>query len=198
VLAIEYALKHPQQLKGIILSNVTASIESYLSHLNQLRAALPQPLQDRLRFHEERQDFHNPEYERILFEQIRSHYLCRLSPWPEPLLRTFAHQNHQVSQTIYGPTTYLITGNFRNWNRWNDLHKISVPTLVICGRYDTMDPHDAERMGALIPRSQVKICENGSHCTLYDDPDTYFRALHAFISTVEERVINPDDAVPAR
>jgi len=32
-----------------------------------------------------------------------------------------------------------------------------------------------------IPHATVKICEKGSHCTLFDDPEAYFQALHEFL-----------------
>lgn len=185
LLAIEYSLKYPQYLKGIILSNITASVDSYMVYLNQLRSQLPQSIQDCLTSYENKKDFLNPEYEKIMFEEVYSRHLCRLSPWPEPLLRAFHHLNTKVYQTVQGPNEFIVTGNFKNWNRWNDLKKISIPTLIICGRYDTMNPNDIEKMGQLIPHSRVKICENGSHCCLYDDQENYFKSLHDFLREVE-------------
>lgn len=61
---------------------------------------------------------------------------------------------------------------------------------MICGRFDTMNPKDIERMGSLIPNSKVKICENGSHCTMFDDQENYFQALHAFFADVEKNSVN--------
>ena len=187
LLAIEYSLKYQHHLKGVILSNITGSIESYVNYLNQLRAELPQSVQDRLKFYEEREDFLNPEYEKIMLEEVYSLHLCRLQPWPESLLRTFAHLNTKVYQTMQGPNEFIVTGNFKNWNRWNDLQNILIPTLIICGRYDTMNPKDIEKMGLLIPHSTVKICENGSHCAMFDDQENYFQALHSFFDNVEKR-----------
>lgn len=189
MLAIEYSLKYQKHLKGVILSNIMGSVASYVAYLNELRAKLPQSVQDRLTAFEEKEDFLNPEYEKIMFEEVYSRHLCRLDVWPEPLTRTFSHMNAQVYQTIQGPNEFIITGNFKDWNRWNDLPKITVPALVICGRHDTMNPKDIEKMGALIPRSRVKICENGSHLAIFDDQENYFQAIHAFLRDVEKQQI---------
>lgn len=185
MLAIEYALKYQKHLKGLILSNITGSLDSYLSYLNELRSRFPKSVQDGLKYYEDKEDFENPEYEKILFEQIYTQHLCRLNPWPEPIMRTFAHLNKQVYYTVQGPNEFVVTGNFKNWNRWNDFAKIKVPTLVICGRHDTMNPKDIEKMGRLIPHARTKICENGSHLTMYDDQQNYFQAVHAFFDAVE-------------
>lgn len=187
LLGIEYSLKYQNHLKGVILSNITGSVESYVTYLNYLRSKLPQSIQDRLSVYEEKEDFFNPEYEKLMLEEVYSRHLCRLNPWPEPLIRAFAHLNTKVYQTIQGPNEFIVTGNFKDWNRWNDLHKISIPTLLICGRFDTMNPQDIEKMGTLIPNSKVKICENGSHCSMVDDQDNYFQALHSFITEVEQK-----------
>src|SRR5204863_2767162 len=57
LLAIEYALKYQDHLKGVILSNITGSVESYITYLNKLRSQLPQSIQERLSFYEAKEDF---------------------------------------------------------------------------------------------------------------------------------------------
>jgi len=52
-------------------------------------------------------------------------------------------------------------------------------------RYDEMNPEDIRRMGSLIPRSRVAICDNGSHLAMWDDQERYFRELIAFFKDVE-------------
>jgi proline iminopeptidase len=104
-------------------------------------------------------------------DHFYSRHLCRL---PQGLTFLFAHFNEKVLQTIRA-------GNYRQWNRWDDLAKINVPTLIIAGRYDTIDPADAVKMAQLIPNAKAIICEKGSHLTLYDDPDSYFGAILSFL-----------------
>jgi proline iminopeptidase len=84
-----------------------------------------------------------------------------------------------------GPNEFVVVGNLKDWNRWNDLARISVPTLVIGAQYDTMPVDDIRRMGALIPKSRVALCEHGSHLAMYDDQEAYFRHLVQFILDVE-------------
>ena len=55
------------------------------------------------------------------------------------------------------------------------------------GRYDEMRVADIQKMGALIPNAHVSICENGSHLSMWDDQETYFRDLLRFVRDVEER-----------
>lgn len=112
-------------------------------------------------------------------------YLCTTDPWPEPVARAFKHLNTDVYNTMQGPNEFVVTGNLKEWNRWNDLQKIMVPTLLIVGRQDTMAVEDIQKMGQLIPNSRVVVCENGSHICMYDDQQTYFYELLKFIKDVE-------------
>ena len=186
MLAIEYALKHQNHLKGLILSNMTASLHSYELYLNQLKNQLPSHILAQLEAYEKNGDMLNPEYEKLLFEHFYKCYLCKLDPWPEALLRCGHHFNRSVCDAIFGPNEFAVTGNCKEWNRWKELAQIQVPTLVIGARYDTMNPKDIEKMGELLPNSTVKICENGSHLCMHDDQEDYFKALKLFIKNTDK------------
>ena len=185
MLGIEYALKYQRHLKGLIISNMTASIPAYVASITTLRQQLPPAVIRTLEKYEATGEYSAPEYEETMFKQIYTRYICRLDPWPEPLVRMFRHLSTPVYHTMQGPNEFVVTGTFKNWDRWNELPQITVPTLLSVGRFDTMRVADIEKMGALIPSARVVICEQGSHCSLYDDQQTYFRDLLAFIKDVE-------------
>jgi proline iminopeptidase len=181
MLAIEYALAHPQHLSGLVISNMTASIPSYVHYVRTLRAAVPTDVSEKMKAFEDRGDYDAPEYQELLFKYLYNEHICRLDPWPEPAMRSFTRMNAQIYNTMQGPSEFTVTGNFKDWDRWSDLHRITVPTLLLAGRYDTMSVADIERMGALIPNAKVVICEKGSHLSLYDDQEAYFDALVPFL-----------------
>lgn len=185
MLSIEYALKYQRHLKGLVISNMTASIASYVKHINELRERLPKDIVDRMKAYEAQGDYENPEYQELLIQHLYRKHICRVWPWPDPLVRCFNHMATQVYNTMQGPNEFVVTGTFADWDRWDDLHRIVVPTLLIVGRHDTMRVEDIEEMGRRIPNSRVGICENGSHCSQWDDPDAYFRFVLDFIRDVE-------------
>lgn len=181
LLAIEYALRYQSALKGLIISNMTASVKSYTDYLNHLRTKLPLPIQQKLKNFEDKGDFFHPEYENIMMEEVYSKFLCRIHPFPEAFLSAFSKINKTVYHCMQGPNEFVFTGNLKDWDRWSDLHKITIPTLLIGARYDTMNPADIEKMGGLMPNATVEICENGSHGAMYDDQDRYFEAFRQFL-----------------
>jgi proline iminopeptidase len=185
MLALEYALKYQEYLKGLVISNMTASIPSYVTYINELRRQLPAESLRILERYEANGEYTAPEYEKVMIGEIYSKHLCRLTPWPEPVVRMFRHMNQKVYNTMQGPNEFVVTGTFKDWDRWADLKSINVPTLLSVGRFDTMNVADIERMGSLIPNARVAICENGSHCSMYDDQERYFEGLLRFVKDVE-------------
>lgn len=187
-LGIEYALKYQSNLKGLMISNMTASIDSYVKNINHLREQLPAELVEKMKAYEAAGDYENPEYLELVDVHLNKKHICRLDPWPDAVIRGFSHINPDVYNTMQGPNEFLVNGTFKDWNRWNDLHNITVPTLLLGGKYDTMAPEDKIEMGRRIPNSRVTICENGSHLSMWDDAETYFNAVKNFIKDVEAGV----------
>ena len=72
-----------------------------------------------------------------------------------------------------------------NWDRVADLKNITVPTLVIGAKYDTMDPAHMEMMSKQFPNGRYLYCPNGSHLAMYDDQQTYMNGLLAFVADVD-------------
>ncbi|SIT08001.1 proline iminopeptidase-family hydrolase [Alicyclobacillus vulcanalis] len=188
MLALEYALHHPDGLKGLIISNMTASIPAYVRYIQSLRQELPKEIQEQLQAYEVRGDYASEAYQELLIEHLYKKHLCRLEPWPDAVVRTFAHMNQQVYNTMQGPNEFVVTGNFKDWDRFADLGRIHVPTLVIGARYDTMDPADLEEMARRMPRARATICPKGSHMSMWDDQDAYFTAIERFVRDVEAGV----------
>jgi proline iminopeptidase len=181
MLGYEYALKYGRHLQGLVISNMTASIAAYEAHAKTLEAELSPADQAAIGRYEAAGQFDAPEYNRILTEKLYAKHVCRLAKLPEPLTRTFRKANEHIYNVMQGPNEFVVTGNFKHWDRWADLPKISTPTLVMGARYDEMDPEQMRRVAALIPGAQLFISERGSHLTLYDDQEPYFAALTRFL-----------------
>lgn len=187
MLAIEYALKYQSHLAGLVISNMTASVDAYMAYTAKLRERLPAQVQAELSRYEDAGAYEDPAYTDLLIRSLYNDHLCRVVPWPEPVARMFAHMAGQVYNTMQGPNEFVVTGNFRHWNRWDDLERITVPTLLMVGRHDTMRPEDIEEMGRRIPDARVAIQEKGSHLAMWDDEEAYFAALIGFLHEVHAR-----------
>jgi proline iminopeptidase len=185
MLGIEYALAHQEHLKALIISDMTAGIPAYETYAQTLLAELTPQERATLKKYEDAGQYEAPEYQEIMMGKVYAAHLLRLNPWPEPVDRAFRKFNAKIYNTMQGPNEFVITGNFKSWDRWNDLAKIRVPTLIITGGKGTMNPDDIRRMGKLIPHSRVVIT-SGGHLEMYDAQEEYFRAIVKFLEDVEK------------
>lgn len=184
MLALEYALSHQQHLSGLVISNMTAGMTAYLKRTASLKLLLRPDKLARLRALESKADYDSPEYQAIMMEDLYPQVICRLKPWPEPVDRGFRHANLAIYNQMQGKSEFLVTGNLKDWERWDRLREIEVPALTLGARYDEMDPADMVRMAGLMRRGVSGICPNGSHLALWDDQAVYFDHLLKFLQRV--------------
>jgi proline iminopeptidase len=188
ILALEYALKYQRRLKGLIISNMMASIPLY----NEYARTALMPEMDQISLAEIKQleaagDYENPRYMELLIEQHYIYHVLRMPPaeWPEPITRMFKHLNLTIYVSMQGPSELGASGKLVNWDRTADLGQITVPTLTIGARYDTMDPRHMQWMASAVRHGRYLDCPQGSHCALYDDQAVYFAGLIRFIYDVD-------------
>jgi proline iminopeptidase len=184
ILAIEYALNYQQHLRGLVISNMTAGTQAYLKHTAAIKLQLPPQKLAQLNALEAKQDYDSPEYEKIMMEELYPKMICRTHPWPNSADRAFAHANQTIYVQMQGKSEFLVTGNLKDWERWDRLHEIKVKTLTIGARYDEMDPEDMKKMATLMPNASSVICPNGSHLCMWDDQAFYFQHLINFLHSV--------------
>ena len=179
-----YALNYQQHLRGLVISNMTAGIQSYLRRTNELKARLlSKTTLELFSALEAAKDYNNPAYTHILMEELYPQMICRLTPWPEPT-RTFRLSNEKIYNQMQGKSEFEVTGNLKDWERWDRLHEILVKTLTIGAVHDEMDPDDMLKMAKMMPNAASVICPNGSHLDLWDDQAFYFQHLLEFLNSV--------------
>ncbi len=188
ILAIEYALKYQQYVKGLIISDMMASIPAYNEYAkNVLMPAMDQTALGEIKRLEAAGQYEDPRYVELLMQYYYREHFLRMPPdqWPEPVNRTFGHLNRKVYVPMQGPSELGASGKIINWDRAADLPKIAVPTLVIGARFDTMDPKYMEMMAHKVQKGRYLYCPNGSHMAMYDDQKVYVEGVIKFIRDVD-------------
>ena len=184
ILGIEYALNHPQHLRGLVISNMAAGVQAVLKRQDYIKRQLPPKTLARLNVLEDKHDYDSPEYQKIMMEELYPKMLCRLNPWPEPVTRALRHANDRIYNIMQGKSEFQVSGNLKDWERWDRLGQIKTKTLTIGAHYDEMDPEDMKRMASLLPDASYAYCPNGSHMAMWDDQKAYFTQLIAFLRKV--------------
>lgn len=183
ILAIEYALAHPGEVKCLVISNMMASIPAYNRYANEVLK--PQMAPEKLARVEQLEaegKIDDPDYMGILMPEFYEKHILRrpAAEWPEPVNYGFAQMNQHIYVLMQGPSELGASGLLEDWDRFEDLAKIGVPTLVISGQHDTMDPAHMAAMAKKLPKGEL-VATEGSHMAMYDDQQAYFAGLNAFL-----------------
>ena len=189
ILAIEYALKYQENLKGLIISNMVPSIPDYNTYAEEvLSKQLDPDVLKEIRVIEDAKDYDNPRYMELLIPHHYEKHILRIpaAEWPDAINRTFDHLNPNVYVLMQGPSEFRASGRLEKWDRKADLSKIKVPTLTIGGKHDSMDPEQMKWMAGELQNGRYLYCPNGSHWSMYDDSETYFEGLVKFINDVND------------
>src|SRR5215472_2778135 len=90
LLAIEYALKYQQHLKGLVISNMAASADSFVKHVSKIRSQFSDDVRAQLEYYENANKTDDTAYQALLFDKLYKVFICRLDPWPDPVSRSKA------------------------------------------------------------------------------------------------------------
>jgi proline iminopeptidase len=187
LLAMEYAVHHQQQLKGLVISNMMSSSRLYNDYANDvLMPAMDQDVLAEIKWFESEGKTADPRYEQLLTEHHYVLHVCRMpqADWPDPVNRGLSHINPAIYVPMQGPSELGLSGTLEDWDRSADLRHIDVPALVIGATHDTMDPAHLRWMSQQLPQGRYLHCPDGSHLCQFDDPDHFFPGLTDFLTSL--------------
>jgi len=190
ILAMEYALKYQENLKGLIVSNMVPSIPDYMKYNEDVLAPkLDSTVLAKIMQYEAAEDYSNEEYLKLITENYYPEHVIRMpmEEWPNSLNRGFSHLNPDVYVTMQGPSEFGIKGDatLKDWDVKDRVHEITVPTLSIGATYDTMNPEEMKWLANNVANGRFHLCPNGSHLSQYDDQQVFFEGLTQFIKDVD-------------
>jgi len=193
ILAMEYALKYQKNVKGMIVADMVASIPDYNKYADSVLAKqMDSKVFAEIMDIEKRKDFNNPRYEELLMPNFYQQHICRLNPWPEPVVRCFNHlDGTKVSKQVYvmmqGPSEFGASGRLEHWDIKNRLKEIYIPTLMVGAKWDTMDPKAMEEQSKTVQHGSYLYCPNGSHMCMWDDQKIFMDGVIKFIKDVDAK-----------
>jgi proline iminopeptidase len=187
ILAVEYALRHGDHLKGLIISNMMMSIPDYNTYAETVLAKQMDPaVYAEIKAIEARKDTENPRYMALLMPNFYQQHLLRLREWPAAAERALGHINRQIYVLMQGPSEFGASGLLENWDRKADLPRLAMPTLVIGAAHDTMDPAHMRWVSTQVQHGSFLLCPDGGHLAMWDDQQTYVHGLVQFLKAIDQ------------
>jgi proline iminopeptidase len=186
ILAVEYALRHGEHLKGLVISNMMMSIPDYDRYAREVLAKQMDPaVLAEIDALEAKGQTETPRYMELLGPNFYAKHICRLPELPDAVERAFAKLNRDIYVPMQGPSEFRTSGRLARWDRKADLPKLGMPTLVIGATHDTMDPAHMRWVASQVKHGSFLLCPDGSHMSMWDDQRTWAQGLITWMKAVE-------------
>src|SRR5262249_31130779 len=123
---------------------------------------------------------HAPEYQAAI-RTWNETYLCRVRPWPAELEYAFRNMGTEIFETMFGPSDFHIVGTIRSWNILDRLTEITVPALMLSGRFNECSPEHMWDMHQRIQGSRFELFESSSHMPFIEEPARFDQVMREFL-----------------
>ena len=184
MLGTEFYLKHPEGIKGVILSSPAISIPRWLKDADSLISLLPDSIQHAIRTNEKIKNYNAPEYKKGV-QVFYENFVARKLPWSADVDSSFIQIGKQY-EFMNGPSEFTIVGPLKSFDQTDRLHEIKVPTLFITGEYDEACPTTVKYYQSLVPGAKLEIIPGAGHLTMQDAPEKSNKVVSDFLNSIEK------------
>jgi proline iminopeptidase len=192
VLAQAYALRHPEELRHLVLCSTFHSTRKMNEVFERLKEKMPPELRakiDKLEadglfgkgkaFEKNR---YTAEYMSAAWGEGYFPYLYGRRPDPNFDPGSSGQMSWDLYRAMWGSHgEFVIDGNLTSVEYADRLPGIKVPTLITVGDHDECDPSLSREMQRLIPGSRLVVLPDSGHMTFVDQPVLFVRAVDEFL-----------------
>lgn len=183
-LALEYLLAHPESgVEKLILSSPLTDSRLWAEAAAELMQTLPPDVLERMRTFEANDDTDAQEYRDLYNEFYYDKFICRAPTYPEALARADEVASFDVYSTMWGTEEDKPTGVLKDWTVLDRLGSITVPTLVISGKYEIANSMQTDLAAEAIKGSKRVVFENSAHFPMLEEPESYINTVAEFLDS---------------
>lgn len=186
-LAVEYLLTHGTEgVRSLTLASPLVSTPRWATITDSLLATLPAGSRDVARRLESQGATDAAEY-RVVVRRFDARW-GRRGAEPYEVTEACAgggERNDQLYQYMWGPSEFAATGTLREFDRFDALRSLALPTLVIVGEHDIVTPREAEQIAAQVPGAELVVVPGAGHVAMQDAPGPYAERLRRFLQKTD-------------
>ncbi|KDQ19300.1 hypothetical protein BOTBODRAFT_184358 [Botryobasidium botryosum FD-172 SS1] len=168
MLAAEFELRRqPAGLRRLVLSNATPARGLYVQSLKELGFPMRAPGAQAM-----------PEF-REAFDAFSARHFCTVKPVPPEFVFSIGQNVDEGADTSVSDG--MLSGELKDWDIIDQLHRVRVPTLVINGRDDTAQDYVCAPFFWKIPKVKWVTFGNSSHTPMWEERERYMKLLDGFL-----------------
>ena len=180
VLALEYCLKYPQNVRSLISANSSFNMPMMQRGFERHKMALGAEVCTMMARREADGSVNHPEYQ-AAYTLLAYRHICRAETWPDSLNASLINIAKPVLSKVFGNYLFNCTGLLHDYDRTRALKTLNIPTLIIHGEHDYIVVECAIHAKDNIPNAKLVVLKNCSHEPFCEDPDAYHQAVLTFL-----------------
>ncbi|MER8156865.1 proline iminopeptidase-family hydrolase [Streptomyces sp. NPDC094472] len=185
MLGLQFAAERDPGWSSLICANGLASIPRFQEEVRDLLAKLPGDVLDRTYGRELRGETDDPDYRLAQVAYLRAFVVRTSSAALDPALMSLT-----TFRTMIGQADYHVTGTLKDWNIFDELHRIRVPTLVLGGEFDECVPSHLADIARRIPDSEHITQPGAAHMGYLEEESIrreYVSIIRDYLARIEAR-----------
>ncbi|HWG68436.1 MAG TPA: alpha/beta fold hydrolase [Steroidobacteraceae bacterium] len=190
ILAQAYAVRHPQQILGLVLAGTSSSAGCVDRDFRRIRRRLPGPLRTRLAHHEKAGIFqgdgaYTKGYAAASARALAPHMYAKTPP---PRFEHAPPLGMEVLREMWvRRSDFRIDGNLKGFDFTHSLARVKAPALVVIGDRDMVSTESAEVTRGSLPRATLVVMAECAHMMYIDQTAAFNRLLEAFLDSCTAR-----------
>lgn len=170
--AMKHAIKYPNDVKRLILSNTAAWTSEWLRDIGRSWNAVGKTLDGEAYYNLAIPVIYSP-----TFYKAKNAWMENRRKVLVPLFSDKAFQDRMER----------LVNSAESHDCRDEVHKISCPTLVISSQYDFLTPlHEQELLVSRIPNVHHVFIPNAGHAAMYEDPLLFITLVLGFANAKDE------------
>lgn len=182
-LALEYYLRtKDKRIKSLIFQSPMFSAKDWENDGKRLIRNLPAQTQKVLRYCHEIGATDSKVYQKAMYEFYLKHVLRSKKKLKE-FFENPSSMNLELYQYMWGPSEFKPTGTLGRYDRNKDLHKIKVPTLIVCGEFDEATPKTGIKYAKKIKGAEFVEIKGASHAIVFEKKKKLLSTIESFLKS---------------
>jgi 2-succinyl-6-hydroxy-2,4-cyclohexadiene-1-carboxylate synthase len=169
-LALSFAINHQNKIRGLILESSSPGIEN--ENIRKERVKNDLFIAEQIQ-NNELKDFFTEWYKQPVFSSLRN--------IPNKLESLIERKTGNNKIGLINSLKGFSTGKMKSY--WNDISKMEIPVLLVCGSLDAKYCEIMQKMNLLIPNSTLKVNVGTGHITHLEKPDEFLNFVRSFLRT---------------
>lgn len=185
MLALIYALENPGEVKSFILSSTLSSTqlwkEEQLIRINRMDKVHKDAIFNALG----NNTFLSKEYIEALDVFMEKYCASKVNEKSPEYLKREKKSGKESYLVAWGPNEFTPTGNLKDFDITDKLHRIKIPCLITSGQYDLSSPHISKVLFDNIPNSAWHLFRKSRHMPFIDEMEEYYNVLNMWLNKIE-------------